>query len=89
MKKLFFTLLILTLAFPCVYAQNILRGKITDEDGTPIAGVSVLEKGSISGTSSNAEGRYQLKYSGPNSIAVFRYIGFATQEIVRPDRFNR
>ncbi|NEU09877.1 TonB-dependent receptor [Flavihumibacter sp. R14] len=82
MRKLFFTLLTSFLILTTVVGQNILRGKITDEEGNPISGVSVLEKGSVSGTSSNSEGFYQLKYSGANSIAIFRYLGFATQEIM-------
>jgi iron complex outermembrane recepter protein len=86
MKKAIFTLLMIALLFQEVIAQNILKGKITDEGGNPMAGVSVVEKGSVSGTSSNGNGLYQLKYSGQNSIAVFKFLGFATQEIVVNNR---
>ena len=86
MKNLFIILFILIWAVPAVLAQNILKGKITDEDGNPVAGVSVVEKGTVTGTNSNAEGYYQLRYSGPNSIVVFRFLSFATQEIVVNNR---
>lgn len=81
MKKIIFTLFIFALCANSIYAQQVLRGKVTDEAGAPLQGVSVTEKGSVRGTSTNAEGVYQLNYSNANAVIVFRSIGFATQEI--------
>ncbi|MFD1628464.1 TonB-dependent receptor [Pseudopedobacter beijingensis] len=55
-------------------------GKITDEKGEPLAGVSVRVKGGATGTISDHNGNYKLNVASQNTILVFTYIGFATQE---------
>ena len=58
-----------------------ISGKVTSaDDGTPVPGVNVVQKGTTNGTSTDAEGNFSL--SVPNdAILVFSFIGFETKEI--------
>jgi len=58
-----------------------VRGQITDVRGEPLPGVSIKVKGTATGTSSDMEGRYTLNVPDENSVLVFSYIGFNSQEV--------
>jgi len=63
-------------------AQVKISGKVTDEKGTGISGVSVTVKNQSSGTATNADGTYQLNINlkaGRQTI-VFTTIGFRSME---------
>lgn len=63
-------------------AQTIIvTGQITDQTGQPLPGVNIAVKGSLSGTTTVADGRYTLIGTPPNSVLSFSFIGFKTQEI--------
>jgi iron complex outermembrane recepter protein len=80
MKSAFFLLLLLTSAIT-VTGQNILRGKVTDEQNQPLSGVSIMEKGTTNGVYSDAEGKFALKYKDENSIITVSFVGLATKEV--------
>lgn len=61
-------------------ADQVVKGKVTDSTGKPIAGVSVNVKGTSGGTSTNANGEYTINVS-ENSSLVFSSIGYAMKEI--------
>jgi TonB-dependent SusC/RagA subfamily outer membrane receptor len=70
-------------------AQAVLvTGTITDETGLPIPGVNVLEKGTTNGTTSDTEGKYRITVTDANSILVFSFIGYGSQEIVVANQSN-
>lgn len=46
-----------------------------------MAGVTVFEKGTTNGTFTDADGRYELTVKNGSTTLVFRFIGFATQEV--------
>ena len=81
MRKLFF-LLILFLSVTAVWAQqrSSVTGKVTDNTGVGLPGVSVLEKGTMNGTVTDLDGNYTVTVS-PTSTLVFSFIGFVSQEI--------
>jgi hypothetical protein len=58
-----------------------VTGKITDESGQGIAGVSVTEKGTQNGSTTDANGFYKLTVSDENAILVFSMVGYGTQEM--------
>jgi len=62
------------------HIQQTLTGKVTDEAGNPLPGVSVLVKGTTKGTSTNEEGQFSIA-ANPNDILVFSYVGFVSREI--------
>ncbi len=64
-----------------VLAQNqTLRGKVSDANGTPLPGVSVIVRGTTQGATTDADGTYQLAIPA-NARVGFSYIGFLSQEI--------
>ncbi|MXV51867.1 SusC/RagA family TonB-linked outer membrane protein [Pedobacter sp. HMF7647] len=60
--------------------QTAIRGKVTDELGAPIQGVSVKIKGSTTGVITDVNGIYNLNANG-NAILVFSAVGFETTEV--------
>lgn len=56
-----------------------VQGIVRDVDGSPLAGVSVLVKGSSKGTATNIKGEYVLEAEGDNSVLVFSMVGYITQ----------
>lgn len=60
--------------------QIRVTGKITGENNEPLAGVSVQEKGTSNGTSTNNEGTYALTV-GDNAVLQISYVGYEAQEI--------
>lgn len=78
------TRLLAGLAFCCyvhgTYAQVAVEGIITDENDLPLPGVSVQEKGTLNGASSDAEGRYAIT-APEGATLVFSLLGYRTQEI--------
>ncbi|PSR57262.1 TonB-dependent receptor [Adhaeribacter arboris] len=71
----------ITPAFSQSQEPVVLTGKITDEKGEPLPGVTVLVKGTSIGTASNTEGIYTINSPQQNGILVFSFIGNLTQEI--------
>lgn len=58
------------------YAQITLRGKVVDENQTPIMGVNVFLQGTIEGTSSDEEGRFQfVTQQKGNVVLMCKYLG--------------
>ena len=58
-----------------------LSGSISDEQGAPLPGVSVVLKGTQRGTTSNAKGEFTLTVPNQNSILTFSFVGYMPQEI--------
>ncbi len=82
MKKHYIFILVLSLLFKMVQAQDItVTGKITSAtDNMPIPGVTVLLKGTTRGTTTDMNGLYSLSVPS-NGTLVFSYIGMQTREI--------
>jgi TonB-linked SusC/RagA family outer membrane protein len=62
--------------------ERTVSGRVTDPgDGSPIPGVSVVLKGTATGTVTTAEGQYTLGVPAEGGTLVFTFIGLLTQEI--------
>ncbi|RYE13177.1 MAG: SusC/RagA family TonB-linked outer membrane protein, partial [Sphingobacteriaceae bacterium] len=67
-----------------VSAQAVLvQGKVTDDLGKPLYGVSVTVKSNSKGTQTDTQGNYSINSLDPNTTIIFSYVGFESQE-VRP-----
>lgn len=75
-------LLVLLLTANIGWAQErVVSGKVTSsEDGSPLPGVNILEKGTNNGTATDTDGNFKVSVKD-NSVLVFSFIGYATQEI--------
>ena len=63
-----------------MFSQNIVSGSISDAEGNPLPGVSIVEKGTSNGTVSDFDGNFQLN-AGDSATLIFSYIGYLTQEL--------
>ncbi len=62
-------------------AQTVVKGTITDaKDGTPIPGVSVVVKGTLTGTVTDINGVYTLSVPAGYNELIFSFVGMLTQE---------
>lgn len=63
-----------------VYAQNktSVSGLVKDENGLPMIGVNVVEKGTTNGVSTDLDGKFKLQVAGPKSVIEFSFIGYQT-----------
>ena len=86
-KAYFFRLcvfLILTAFSSAVFAQenHTVRGVVASTEGEPLPGVNIMIKGTTSGTVTDIDGNYSLEVpDAENNVLVFRFIGFADQEV--------
>lgn len=65
-----------------LYAQSVTIGgvvKNTQEQTMP--GVSILEKGTLNGTSTDGNGAFRLTVSSGEAVLVFSFVGMTTQEL--------
>lgn len=81
MKKLF---LVLSLLFSVsiLFAQNVItiKGKVTDAKNETVPGASVLIKGTMQGTITDADGLYTIE-ADPKAVLVFSFVGMQSQEV--------
>jgi TonB-linked SusC/RagA family outer membrane protein len=81
MKQLLLVLIALLSSFGKVTAQDIhVTGKVTDNDGTGLPGVTVVVKNTTQGTTTDLNGDYSIDISSTESILVFSFIGYVKQE---------
>lgn len=58
-----------------------ISGTVTDVSGNPLPGVTVAIENSSSGTTTDAQGRFQLQNVPDHAVLVFSYIGYESQKI--------
>ena len=63
-----------------LFAQNIVTGSVKDDTGQLLPGVSVVVKGTTTGTVTDVEGKFTLSVPG-NATLVFSFVGMQTKEV--------
>ena len=66
--------------------QRTVTGKVTDPNGQPLPGATVMIKGTSIGTITDADGNYSLRNVPDDATLVFSFVGMQTQEINVGDR---
>lgn len=62
--------------------RKTVAGVVTDENGEPIIGANVVEKGSKSvGTVTDVDGRFSITTDNPSAVLTVSYIGYLTKEV--------
>ncbi|HNZ72448.1 MAG TPA: SusC/RagA family TonB-linked outer membrane protein, partial [Prolixibacteraceae bacterium] len=59
-----------------------ITGKVVDEDGVALPGVSVVVKGSTNGTITDIDGKYTLSVPSSAKTLVFSFIGMTPKEVL-------
>ncbi|MFN8353271.1 MAG: SusC/RagA family TonB-linked outer membrane protein [Spirosomataceae bacterium] len=66
--------------FLTAQAQQLLRGTVAGANGEMLPGVSVLVKGTTRGTTTNAEGKFEIS-TASGSVLVFSFVGYTSKEL--------
>lgn len=82
-KKLPYMLVVMFFALSqnMLAQEHVVTGTVTDaENGMPLPGVSIVEKGTNNGAVTDFDGRYSIQVS-QDATLVFTFVGFGRQEI--------
>ena len=60
--------------------QSTVTGVVTDENGSPLPGASVVVKGTTTGAVTDFDGNYSIS-AASDGVLIFSYVGYSTQEI--------
>lgn len=58
-----------------------VKGNVVDQNGEPVIGANIVEKGTTNGTISDINGQFALNLQQKNPVLVVSYIGFTTKEV--------
>jgi Ca-activated chloride channel family protein len=83
--KIFVILIIAAAAIAFTESRNI-TGKISNDQGKPLAGVNVSVKGAPTGTIADLKGNYKITVNQEDKVLVFSFVGYATVEQKIGDR---
>lgn len=81
-KTLSLLLIINVMSAFTLVAQQKVAGRVVDGDGSGIPGINVIEKGTTNGTISDIDGNYSVTVSSAESVLIYSFMGFDTQEIL-------
>ncbi|RPH74856.1 TonB-dependent receptor, partial [bacterium] len=78
----FLTCLFVTAFSGSLYAQQTrtVTGKVVDEGGTPLAGASIVVKGTLTGVASGIDGTFFLEVPQGSNTLVVSFVGMETTE---------
>lgn len=81
MKAKLTCLLVCLMMLPAMaFAASKVTGTVTDSNGEPLIGVSILVKGTQFGAQTNIDGEYSIN-ANQGDVLMFSYIGYRPQEI--------
>ncbi len=66
------------------FAENTaidVSGKVKSDNGEPLPGVTVMEKGTNNGTTTDATGSFSISVSSADAVLVLSYVGFKNKEV--------
>lgn len=83
LKRNFLWVMVLTLGFFTSAMAQTITGSVTDSLGNALPGVNILLKGTAIGTTTDANGKFNMNGDAlnENSVLVFSFIGFRTADV--------
>jgi len=89
MRKFKLLLLGILLSSSAMFAQQTMTGVVKGKNaGDTLPGVSVIIKGTTTGTSTDFDGKFQLSTIKTGDVLVFTYLGYKTKEFTVANNFN-
>ena len=67
-------------------SERVIRGTVSDSDGNPLPGATIVAKNTQVGVSSDINGAYSITIPPDADVLVFSFIGMETREVVIGDR---
>ena len=88
-KRFLMFLMVFMTLFPIsvMAQQNTVTGTVTDSDGEPLIGASVIVKGTATGTATDLDGNFTVK-AGPLATLQISYLGYKTKDVALEGRTN-
>ena len=81
MRKLMTLLSVALFATVSVFAQGVVKGKVTDENGQPLSGASVVIKGTTTGVSTGSDGAFSINVSSSKTVLEVSAVNFVTKSV--------
>ncbi|WP_051663986.1 SusC/RagA family TonB-linked outer membrane protein [Dyadobacter crusticola] len=63
-------------------AEYTVTGKVVSAEGEALPGVSIVEKGTNKGTTTDIDGAFSINLTNPGTTLTFSFIGYTTREVV-------
>lgn len=79
-KRVSFILLVLVSSVSVLFAQTRVTGVVKDASGSSIPGVSVVQKGTTVGTTTDLDGKYQIQVNSSSAVLQYSFVGMLTKE---------
>jgi Ca-activated chloride channel family protein len=76
-----FAILIIAALMMAAVEPRVITGKVTDDQGSPLSGVSITVKNTNRGTMTDLHGNYRISLLPQDKVLVFSFIGFKDKEI--------
>ncbi|MBR5464175.1 MAG: TonB-dependent receptor [Alistipes sp.] len=73
---------IVTPHFALAQGKYEVKGVVVDAAGIPVIGATIIEVGTVNGTTTDIDGQYVLNVKDANSVVSISYIGYKTVELV-------
>ncbi len=81
LSKLVITLLICFMQFTGFSQVKTVTGKVTELNGEPLTGVTIVIKGTTRGITTDIDGNYTLPVEEEDAVLVFSFVGYITRKI--------
>ncbi len=59
----------------------VVKGKVTDEAGEVLPGATILERGTLNGSTTDFDGMYSITLQNVNAVLIYSYIGYETAQM--------
>ncbi|MEL0454683.1 TonB-dependent receptor [Flavobacteriaceae bacterium SZ-1-7] len=82
MMKNFFMICLMLGSLLTAYGQNLaITGSVTDQNGVPLPGASIVEKGTSNGSVTSFDGNFQITVDSGDATLVVSFLGYKTLEV--------
>lgn len=61
--------------------QQVIQGKVVDENGLPLPGASIVEENTNNSASTDNDGNFSISVSGPDAVLVISFMGYQNKKI--------
>jgi len=79
-KQFLLLLLMISVSSWALAQQRQVNGTVKDNDGAPVVGATVLEKGTDNGVATDENGNFSISVNGANPVLVISSVGYQTYE---------
>ena len=79
--RILFALMIFMVSTGLVFAQKTVTGTVTGTDNTPLPGVSIVVKGTTTGTITDINGKYSLSVPSDAKNLLFTFVGMESKQV--------